>query len=119
MNLHVFEPDPTARPAENLGDSEPGTPLGVHTLISAATAQPISEDFHSEAQALHQQVLASGTCSVAELAAICHVPLDAARTVIADLAADGYLTIHPPAGDSPADHCALLTRILVGLSTLE
>jgi len=53
--------------------------------------------------------------SVIELAAHLHVPLGVARVLVGDLAASGYLTIHPPSGTAGGPDVAVLERLLEGL----
>jgi len=53
--------------------------------------------------------------SVIELAARLHVPLGVARVLVGDLAASGYLTVHPPSGTADGPDVAVLERLLEGL----
>jgi hypothetical protein len=58
--------------------------------------------------------------SLAEIAARLHLPLGVARVLIADMAADGLVSVHEPASldDNEAVGTELLERVLSGLRRL-
>ncbi|WP_371502670.1 DUF742 domain-containing protein [Kitasatospora sp. NBC_00374] len=87
--------------------------LRIETLVSAlpsALAAPIGFERHRIVE------LCQYPHSVAELAALLPVPLGVARVLVADLAAERYVRVHPQAaGDVTV---ALLERIRAGLLRL-
>ena len=60
------------------------------------------------------------TLSVAEVAARLSLPLGVARVLVADLAAEGYVLIHPPreTADDGRQDPGLLAKVLDGLRSM-
>ncbi|GAA4863819.1 DUF742 domain-containing protein [Kitasatospora sp. NPDC048365] len=87
--------------------------LRIETLVSAAPAAlsaPLGFERHRIVE------LCQYPRSVAELAALLPVPLGVARVLVADLAAERYVTVHEQLAGDPS--VALLERIRDGLLRL-
>jgi hypothetical protein len=91
--------------------------LRVETLVSIPSPRPPLED--PEHVVIGE--LCDGPRSVAEVAALMHVPLGVARILIGDMADEGTLTVHPTAdgpGAGRAPDRAVMARVLRGLHRL-
>jgi hypothetical protein len=91
--------------------------LRVETLVSIPSPRPPFEDPE------HRTIsdLCDGPRSVAEVAALMRVPLGVARILIADMADDGTLTVHPTVdglSEGPGPDRAVMARVLRGLHRL-
>ncbi|HTE67608.1 MAG TPA: DUF742 domain-containing protein [Actinomycetes bacterium] len=117
----IGERDPAqVRPyAMTAGRTHGGEGLAIETLVSIT---PMGRDLlpglRLEPRAI--ALLCQRPLAVAEVAARLDVPLGVARVLVADLAADGLLTVQQPArgdaGDRPGR--ALLERVLDGLRAI-
>jgi hypothetical protein len=101
------------------GRTHAGWELALETLVSiTAAGRSLLPRLRLEPRAV--ALLCQRPLAVAEVAARLDVPLGVARVLVADLAADGLVTVqHPPggeAGDRPG--VALLERVLDGLRAI-
>jgi len=63
-------------------------------------------------------VLCRDLLSVAEVSARLDLPLGVARVLVGDMAAEGFVILHRPAGVGGRPDLALLERVLYGLRTI-
>ena len=63
-------------------------------------------------------ILCREPVSIAEISARLDVPLGVGRVLVADMAAEGLVQVHRPAGAGEQPDLALLDRVLQGLHTL-
>jgi hypothetical protein len=92
-------------------------PLLLHTLVSVGRYDPLfAAGLTPEARALYEQAKAHGMCSVAELSAGTGMPFGVTRVLLADLAANDRLVIHPDR--QPSTELSILERVRDGLAKL-
>ncbi|HEX9343279.1 MAG TPA: DUF742 domain-containing protein [Actinomycetota bacterium] len=93
--------------------------LAIETLVST-TAQGEAAWPHLTPEGRKIVVLCRDLVSVAEISARLEVPLGVAQVLIADLAVEGRVRLHPPRrpGSGNRPDLALLERVLTGLRSL-
>src|SRR4051794_3650553 len=92
----------------------------IETTMRGRTAQSRPSRNHGEEQQYIATLCDGRVQSLAEIAARMHLPLGVARVLIADMAADGLVSVHEPASldDNEAVGTELLERVLSGLRRL-
>ncbi len=114
--MSTSDPDRLVRPYLITGGrTRPVGELAIEALVeTTAAARERSVTLRFERQQVVS--LCATPVSIAEIAAGISVPLGVAKVIVADLAADGLLTIHGTASaDGPS--VPLLERLLDGLSS--
>jgi hypothetical protein len=101
------------------GRTETAYDLPLEALISTnrATLQRVGSRLTYDHRAITDLCLA--TRSVAEVAALCSLPLGVARVVVGDMASAGMVIVHRPktsAGNQP--DLEMMERVLIGLRNL-
>jgi hypothetical protein len=92
--------------------------LELETLLSTTTAYSVHDDatpseHHAVAALCHQPR------SIAEVAALLHIPIGVARVLVGDMATDGLLAVHDTASvDGESPDLMLMERVLSGLRRL-
>lgn len=97
----------------------------LETLVEALPGAAGSRGLLPEKRAILGRA-ASSYVSIAEVSALLRLPLGVVRILVADLAEDGYLTVHSPVpvsvhtghGQNPALSLSVLESVLDGISTL-
>jgi hypothetical protein len=114
--VSASDPDRLVRPYLITGGrTRPVDELAIEALIeTTAAAHEHSANLRFEPQQV--VALCRTPVSIAEIAARISVPLGVAKVIVADLAADGLLTIHGTAS-AEGPSVPLLERLLDGLSS--
>jgi len=92
----------------------------IETTVRGRTAGSRPGGNHGQEQQYIATMCDGRVQSLAEIAARLHLPLGVARVLIADMAADGLVSVHEPASldDNEAVGTELLERVLSGLRRL-
>jgi hypothetical protein len=107
------------------GRTRPSLEIAIEALIETtvrgrtAGSRPGNNN-HGQEQQYIATMCDGRVQSLAEIAARLHLPLGVARVLIADMAADGLVSVHEPASldDNEAVGTELLERVLSGLRRL-
>src|SRR5690606_41557729 len=106
----------TALRGELRSDQNEGQPAtGATELHAGDGAQPV-RDPHPECQAVSD--LCQEWRSVAEISALCRIPLGVARVLVADMAEQGLVQIRSSLNTDSRPNVNLLERVLSGLRKL-
>ena len=106
------------------GRTRPRVDIAIEALIETTVRGRTASSRPGGNQGQEQQYIAT-MCdnrvqSLAEISARLHLPLGVARVLVADMAADGLVSVHEPASldDNEAVGTELLERVLSGLRRL-
>ena len=111
-------PSPFVRPyAVTGGRTGAESQLAIEALVSTtARGREVMHSLVPEYEAVCR--LCRELKSVAEIAALLHVPLGVAAVVVGDLAQYGFVFVEPTAGGDSVPDIQLLERVLSGLQNL-
>jgi hypothetical protein len=99
------------------GRARTSQPLLLHTLVSVGRYDPLfAAGLTPAARALYEQAKDRDGCSIAELSAETRMPIGMTRVLLADLAANDRLVIHPDR--QPSAEMKLLEQLRDGLAKL-
>jgi hypothetical protein len=92
----------------------------IETTVRGRTAHSRPGGGHGQEQQQIATMCESRVQSLAEISARLHLPLGVARVLVADMAADGLVSVHEPTSldDNEAVGTELLERVLSGLRRL-
>jgi hypothetical protein len=106
------------------GRTRPRVDIAIEALIETTVRGRTAHSCPGGNQGQEQQQIAtmcdSRVQSLAEISARLHLPLGVARVLVADMAADGLVSVHEPTSldDNEAVGTELLERVLSGLRRL-
>jgi Protein of unknown function (DUF742) len=90
--------------------------LELETLVSTTALGETSLTLSLERRSI--ALLCRDILSVAEISARLDLPIGVARVLVGDMADEGLVTVHRPAGVGDRPDLALLERVLYGLRTI-
>ncbi|BCJ64530.1 DUF742 domain-containing protein [Polymorphospora rubra] len=101
------------------GRTEPRQHIAIEAVITATAAGVQESRFAGHDKHRIASVCEGRPLSLAEIGAYTRLPLGVARVLVADMVADGLLTLHTPASSEVyEERMELLERVLSGLRRL-
>ena len=90
--------------------------LAMEALVSSATSMQLVPAYAREFRQISE--LCRQVRSVAEISALLRIPLGVARVLVADMEAEGLVSVYQPQLDAGKPDVSLLERVLSGLRRL-
>ena len=90
--------------------------LELETLVSTTSLGETSLTLSLERRSI--ALLCRDILAIAEISARLDLPLGVVRVLVGDMASEGLVTVHRPAGVGDRPDLALLERVLYGLRTI-
>jgi Protein of unknown function (DUF742) len=101
------------------GRTEPRQDIALEAVLTAAPAAVVESRFAGHDKHRIARICEGRPQSLAEIAAYTGLPLGVARVLVADMVADGLLTLHSAAPvEAYEERMELLERVLSGLRRL-
>jgi len=101
------------------GRTEPQRDIALEAVLTASREAVAEARFAGHDKYRIAQICEPGAQSLAEIAAYARLPLGVARVIVADMIADGLLTLHSAApAEEYEERMEVLERVLSGLRRL-
>ncbi|MEV0714264.1 DUF742 domain-containing protein [Asanoa sp. NPDC050611] len=101
------------------GRTEPSRHIALEAVLSASAQAVMEARFAGHDKYRIAQICQSAPQSLAEIAAYTRLPLGVARVIVADMVAEGLLTLHSAApAQRYEERMEMLERVLSGLRRL-